>query len=180
MSESDPTSDVRNLVREITQSVARRTGRVGPEVVRAITEEVLGALGLERPPAPPLAAAAAAARLGAEPGSPARDRQLLSCLGCEQDHQAARQDRVIITSTGHNKKGIVARLTAVIDECGGDIRDISQTIVNDYFTMILVVDVAGASCGFAVFRERVLEAAHACGVEVMLMRDKVLDSMQRI
>jgi len=173
MSDSpDPSAEVRTLVREITQNVARRTGRVGPEVVRAITEEVLAALDLARPPAP-AAAAAARARLGGDP-------QLLACLGCEADHQAARQDRVIITSTGHNKKGIVAKLTAVIDECGGDILDISQTIVNGYFTMILVVDVGSASCGFGAFRERITEAAHSSGVEVMMMRDKVLDAMQRV
>jgi ACT domain-containing protein len=168
----DPTVEVRNVVREITQAVARRTGRVGPEVVRAITEEVLAALDLGRPPV----LAVTAARLKGN----AADPQLLTCLGCEQDHQAARQDRVVVTATGHNRKGIVARLTAVIDDCGGDIRDISQTIVNDYFTMIIVVDVQSARCDYAEFRSRVAETAAAVGVEVMLMRDKTLAAMQRL
>ena len=41
----------------------------------------------------------------------------------------------MLTATGRNQKGIVARLTTVIAELGGDILDISQTLVGDYFTM---------------------------------------------
>lgn len=173
----DPTVQVRQLVRDITQAVARRTGRVGPDVVRAITEEVVGALGLGGPPSPEAVDAAQASRAGSRLFV---DPRLAQCLGCEQDHQSARQDRVILTCTGRNRKGIVARLTAVIDECGGDIRDISQTIVSDYFTMIIVVDVAGAACDYVTLKQRLEETAHAESVDVMLVRDRALQAMQRI
>ena len=47
-------------------------------------------------------------------------------------------ERIVVTAHGKNRPGVVARVASAIDEFHGDIRDISQTIVADYFTMILV------------------------------------------
>ncbi len=53
---------------------------------------------------------------------------------------AAAGPRAVVTTTGKNKRGIVANIAQAIAEAGGDIVDISQTLVSDYFTMIIVVD----------------------------------------
>ena len=46
-----------------------------------------------------------------------------------------------MTTTGRNCKGVVASIASRVAEAGGDIQDISQTIVSGFFTMIMVVDI---------------------------------------
>ena len=48
-------------------------------------------------------------------------------------------ERVVITASGRNRRGIVLAVAQAIHDFGGDIRDISQTIVDDFFTMLVDV-----------------------------------------
>ena len=52
-------------------------------------------------------------------------------------------ERVVITASGRNRRGIVLAVAQAIHDFGGDIRDISQTIVDD-FTMLVVIDIGNA------------------------------------
>ena len=54
--------------------------------------------------------------------------------------ESRRGGRAVVTTTGKNQRGIVARIAQAIADAGGDIVDISQTLVSDYFTMIIIVD----------------------------------------
>ena len=53
-------------------------------------------------------------------------------------------ERVVITASGRNRRGIVLAVAQAIHDFGGDIRDISQTIVDDFFTMLVVIDIGNA------------------------------------
>src|SRR5690242_15964675 len=57
------------------------------------------------------------------------------CALCIEQEQKRGRKRAVLTTTGKNRKGIVAKVTQVIAEAGGDILDISQTLVSDYFMM---------------------------------------------
>ena len=90
---------------------------------------------------------------------------------------------MVVTSHGRNRPGIVARVAAAIDEFEGDIRDLSQTIVGDYFTMLFVVDVRNAvreGAVFAQLRHRLEEVAKDLGVHVVVMHDDILSTMHSI
>lgn len=94
-----------------------------------------------------------------------------------------RGERAVVTSTGFNSPGIVAALTSTIFECGGDIRDISQTIVSDFFTMIMIVDISRLSekgITFKEFKRKLTEKAKEVGVEVVVIHEDILKSMHRI
>jgi ACT domain-containing protein len=114
-SQTDPRSQ---LAQQIAAAVQTRLGRSDPEILAAIEQEVDLALG-DKPPD-------------------------LGLLEVTHQRQASNGERIVVTSTGRNQSGIVARLAKVIDEFNGDIRDLSQTIVGDYFTMIFVVDISGS------------------------------------
>ena len=93
--------------------------------------------------------------------------------------------RVVVTAHGLNRTGVVARLAVAIDEFRGDIRDLSQTIVGDYFTMLFVVDVPdtpGDAGGthFTQLRQRLKEVAEDLGVHVVVMHDDILSAMHTI
>ncbi len=95
--------------------------------------------------------------------------------------EAAR--RVVVTANGRDSSGIVARLSTAIFEYGGDIRDLSQTIVGDYFTMIFVVDIPGATAGgakLAQLRHHLKEIGGELGLHVVTMHDDILTAMHSI
>ena len=86
----------------------------------------------------------------------------------------------MITSTGRNQKGVVAKLTAILAELGGDILDISQTLVGDYFTMLLIVDIAEMQVDFAQLKSALSQAADAMGIHIMLMHEDLVRSLHRV
>ncbi len=145
------------LAAEIAAAVQGRIDRHEPELQQIIAEEVELALA-SRPIDQALAQAARA-------------------LGGQQ------AERIVITSTGRNKSGIVARLTQVISEFEGDIQDISQTIVGAYFTMVIVVDISGATsqgARFATLRQRLQQAGDELGIHVVALHDDILSTMHAV
>jgi ACT domain-containing protein len=86
----------------------------------------------------------------------------------------------VVTTTGKNKRGIVAKIAQAIAEAGGDIVDITQTLVSDYFTMIIVVDTAGLEVPFADFKVRLTRAVEALGAECLVMHEEIVNALQRV
>ncbi len=129
-------------------------GRIAHEVLRAVQDAPAQDLGL--PPAADYCAA---------------------YLNAEKQH--ARR-RAVLTATGKNQKGIVAHLTTLIADHGGDILDISQTLVGGYFTMLLIVDIGDLTTTFADLKQALHDAAHARGVQAILMHEDIVSSMHRV
>jgi ACT domain-containing protein len=71
-------------------------------------------------------------------------------------------------------------MTQVIAEAGGDILDISQTLVSEYFTMIIVVDIAKLDTTFEDFKARVTDASQNLGVQTMMMHEDIMASFHRV
>ena len=88
--------------------------------------------------------------VAAETGGPTSGAPAwLACAGASRPGGASR---AVVTTTGKNQRGIVANIAQAIAEAGGDIVDISQTLVSDYFTMIIIVDTAALAVPFAEFK----------------------------
>jgi ACT domain-containing protein len=86
----------------------------------------------------------------------------------------------VVTTTGKNARGIVAKIAQAIADAGGDILDISQTLVSDYFTMIIIVDTSSLAVPFAEFKADLTRAVAALGAECLVMHDDVVSALQRI
>lgn len=167
------------LTAEIVRAVQARLGQRDPEVGALIAHEV--ALALDAGPA---------ADRGQGPAGTmdvALDRTAAHCVTVCGPGSAAAQgvltERVVVTANGRNRRGIVAGLTEVIRDVDGDIRDISQTIVGDYFTMIIVVDIAATTrqgTRFGQFKERLEQAGGALGVHVVALHDDILTTMHTV
>ena len=74
--------------------------------------------------------------------------------------------RIVITVLGKNRPGIVAGVTRVLGEANVDIRDITQSIIEDIFTMTMLADTA--------------EAGELSGVNVSIQREDVFNFMYRL
>jgi ACT domain-containing protein len=90
------------------------------------------------------------------------------------------QSRAVVTTTGKNQRGIVAHIAQAIADAGGDIVDIAQTLVSDYFTMIIIVDTSALAVPFAEFKRRVEQAVAAHGAQCLVMHEAVVNALQRI
>jgi ACT domain-containing protein len=94
--------------------------------------------------------------------------------------ESRRGGRAVVTTTGKNQRGIVARIAQAIADTGGDIVDISQTLVSDYFTMIIVVDTAALSVSFAEFKAKLERTVATAGAECLVMHEDVVNALQRV
>ena len=144
------------------------------QVAEEIAHRVIAQLGAAGADSAHLVGQEIAAALNTLPGAAPR-----STTSPQAHHPA----RVVITATGRNGSGIVAGLASAIDEFRGDIRDISQTIIGDYFTMIFVVDIAGATSEGARFdqlKHSLTLAGEQLGIHVVAMHDDILTAMHSV
>jgi len=91
-----------------------------------------------------------------------------------------RGGRAVVTTTGKNQRGIVARIAQAIADAGGDIVDISQTLVSDYFTMIIIVDTGALSVSFAEFKTKLERTVATAGAECLVMHEDIVNALQRV
>jgi ACT domain-containing protein len=152
------------LVRQVARQVVARMGDARPDVLEAVVAEVLHAIG---------SAESAPELVQVAPG-------IDYCQACLEQERSRSRTRAVLTTTGRNQKGIVARVTAKIAELGGDILDISQTLVGDYFTMIIVVDTASLEVPFADFKAALEAEVQAMGLQTMMMHEDVVNSLHRV
>jgi ACT domain-containing protein len=88
--------------------------------------------------------------------------------------------RAIITVVGVDRIGIIAGVSALLAETGVNILDISQTILREYFTMIMLVDLAGLRIGHGELVERLDRKGEELGVSIRLQHEDVFNAMHRI
>ncbi len=89
-------------------------------------------------------------------------------------------NRIVITVLGKNRPGIVAAVTRVLGEAGVDIRDITQSIIDDIFTMTMLADIAESTLDFHALSDSLAETGKQIGVEVSLQREDVFNFMYRL
>ena len=65
--------------------------------------------------------------------------------------------KAVVTVTGKDKKGIIAKVSTFLSENGANIEDISQTVLGEYFAMIMMVDISCATKELAVLAQECSE-----------------------
>ena len=88
--------------------------------------------------------------------------------------------RAVITVTGKDKVGIIALASAECAKYGANIIDISQTVMKEYFAMIMLTELDGLTIDFASFAKAMQEAGIANGVDIRVMHEDIFNSMHRI
>ncbi len=89
-------------------------------------------------------------------------------------------NRVVITVLGKNRPGIVAGVTTVLSDASVDIRDITQSIIDDIFTMTLLADVSNATLDFTELQQALAAKGDELGVTVEIQREDVFEFMYRL
>ncbi len=88
--------------------------------------------------------------------------------------------KAVVTVIGKDRKGIIAKVSNILFENGVNILDISQTIMQDMFTMIMLVDFENETTALKSVVEKLDEAEKELGLSIHVQREEIFTSMHRI
>ena len=88
--------------------------------------------------------------------------------------------KIIITIVGKDRVGIVARTCNYLAENGMNILDIMQTILQEYFNMMMIVDISGSPKSFDDMAKELEKVGEDIGVTIRCQREEIFTSMHRI
>ena len=88
--------------------------------------------------------------------------------------------KTIITVVGKDTVGIIARVCTYLADNGINILDISQTIVQDYFNMMMIVDTNQTSRDFKAMVRELEALGESIGVIIKCQKEEIFDQMHRI
>ncbi len=86
----------------------------------------------------------------------------------------------IVTVTGADRVGIVARLATVMAKANVNIVDINQKIMEDYFVMTMAVDIGRASVDMGQLRKRLDQVGKQMALKIMIQDENIFKAMHRI
>ncbi|MBQ5446143.1 MAG: ACT domain-containing protein [Lachnospiraceae bacterium] len=86
----------------------------------------------------------------------------------------------IITVVGKDTVGIIAEVCGYLAENNINILDISQTIVQGYFNMMMIVDATNASKDFDTSADELSALGDKIGVQIKMQQEDIFNSMHRI
>lgn len=86
----------------------------------------------------------------------------------------------IITVVGKDTVGIIAKVCNYLAEENINVLDINQTIVSDYFNMMMLVDLAGAKSEFVKNVDELTTLGQEIGVDIKLQLEDIFNKMHRI
>lgn len=89
-------------------------------------------------------------------------------------------DRSIITVTGLNKVGIIAKITTELAAHNVSILDITQTIRQGIFNMMMIVDTSESDIAFDELRSSLGALADQMGVHILCQKEEIFDKMHRV
>ena len=89
--------------------------------------------------------------------------------------------KAVISVLGSDKKGIIAGVSGILLENDANILDISQTIVQGYFNMMMIVDVTDPAKPFGQISEELAALGREkIGVQIKCQKEEIFDLMHRI
>ena len=86
----------------------------------------------------------------------------------------------IVTVIGKDKVGIIAAVCIKLAEMNVNVLDISQTILDGKFTMVMAVDAANANVGFEDLAAQLRELGEGMELSIRIQREEIFDAMHRI
>ena len=88
--------------------------------------------------------------------------------------------RAVVTVTGKDKKGIIAKVSTFLSERGANIEDISQTIMGEYFAMIMIVDISAVEVELSSLAKECAELGKQIGMSIYLQHEDIFNAMHSV
>ncbi len=88
--------------------------------------------------------------------------------------------RAVITVIGKDTVGILARVSAQCATHGINVTEVTQSILQDMFVMIMMVDISGSNVPFTEFADEMSAIGQEMGLSIHTMHEDIFNSMHRI
>ena len=88
--------------------------------------------------------------------------------------------RAVITVIGKDTVGILAKVSTICSEQGANVIEVTQTVMQDLFAMIMLVDMSNMKCDFSFLADRMSELAKKLNLSIHVMHEDVFNSMHNI
>lgn len=90
-----------------------------------------------------------------------------------------KQRRAVVSVIGKDQVGIIAKVTNILADNSVNILDISQTILQDFFTMMMLVDVSGKE-NLDQLQKQFDEVSNDMGLKINIQLEEIFQAMHRI
>ena len=94
--------------------------------------------------------------------------------------KAEEGKRIIITVLGHDKVGIIAGISTILADTHINILDINQTILQGFFTMVMVADITDSTIDIAQLREVLNHKGQELELQITVQHEDIFRFMHRI
>ena len=88
--------------------------------------------------------------------------------------------KAVVTVVGKDRVGIIATVCTQLASFNINVLDISQTVMQGYFTMMMVVDVYASPIPVAELAQQLEEKGKAIGLSIRLQREDIFEAMHRV
>ena len=88
--------------------------------------------------------------------------------------------KAVITVTGKDSVGIIAKVATECAACDANIVDISQSVLKDYFAMIMLADIDKLNIDFSEFVDRLSALGKDRGLDIHTMHEDIFNTMHHI
>ena len=88
--------------------------------------------------------------------------------------------KAVITVTGKDTVGIIAKVSAACAKHSANIIDISQSVLRDYFAMIMLVDIDELNVSFSDFVDSMADLGRDSGLVIQTMHEEIFQVMHTI
>ena len=88
--------------------------------------------------------------------------------------------KAIVTVIGYDTVGILAKVSAVCADNNANIIDVTQSVLKDIFTMVMLVDISDLSNDFAALQQSLFDLGDRIGMKIHVMHEDIFNSMHHI
>ena len=88
--------------------------------------------------------------------------------------------KAVITVTGKDAVGIIADVSALCAKHGANILDITQSVLSEYFAMIMLTDIHALTIDFADFSDQMARLGESRGLVIHAMHEDIFNTMHHI
>lgn len=88
--------------------------------------------------------------------------------------------RTVVSVIGKDAVGITADVSAVCRDCNVNILDITQSVLENVFVMVMLTEIKDLNCSFTDFSNKMKTLGESKGLDIRVMHEDVFNSMHRI
>ena len=88
--------------------------------------------------------------------------------------------KAVITVVGKDTVGILAKVSTACAEENVNIMDVTQSILQEMFVMVMMADITNMSCDFGAFADKMSGLGKGLGIDIRVMHEDIFNSMHRI